>query len=99
MRAASVLARPRKKGEVEGDAAMGDVGEGSENAGCEGERFAERSEFWDMDRPVMGTVRLLMLVFDPRGLHSVLRLFVRGGSSGGISSGAGSGRPCATAVN
>jgi hypothetical protein len=41
---ASVFARPRKNG-VDELAAMGDVGEGREKAGCEGDRLAERSEF------------------------------------------------------
>jgi hypothetical protein len=35
--AARVLARPRKNGEEEAGAEIGDVGEGSEKAGCDGE--------------------------------------------------------------
>lgn len=41
---ARVLARPRKNGDDDELVAMGDVGEGSENAGCEGDRLLERSE-------------------------------------------------------
>ncbi len=57
VRAASVFALPRKKGDDDGDAAIGEVGEGSEKAGCDGDRFIDRSEFCDMDREEMGTVR------------------------------------------
>jgi hypothetical protein len=78
---------------------MGELGEGSEKAGCEGERFIDRSEFCEREREVMGTVRLLMFVFEARGFHSALRLLERGGSSGGISSGAGSGRSLTTATS
>jgi hypothetical protein len=99
VRAASVLARPRKKGDDEGEAAMGEVGDGSEKAGCDGERFMDRSEFDDMDRDVMGTVRLLMLVPEARGFHAGLRFVDREGSSGGTSSGAGSARPFTTATS
>lgn len=49
--------------------AIGDVGEGREKAGCDGERVPERSEFCDMLRAPMGTVRLLMLESDERGFH------------------------------
>jgi len=59
--AARVFARPRKKGDEEEGADMGDVGDGSEKAGCDGDRFVERSEVCDMERPPMGIVRLLML--------------------------------------
>lgn len=99
MSAASVFARPRKNGDDDVGADMGEVGEGSEKAGCDGDRLAERSEFCDMEREVMGTVRLLMLAFWSRGFHSALRLFDRGGSSGGISSAAGRGRPFTTATS
>jgi len=53
---ASVFARLRKKGE-EGELAMGEVGGGSEKAGCEGERLADLSDCADMERDVIGTVR------------------------------------------
>lgn len=80
--------------------AIGEAGDGRENAGCEGERVPERSEFCDMVRAPMGTVRLLRAESEERGFHAGLRWFVgRGGSSGGISSGAGSGRPFATATS
>lgn len=78
---------------------MGDVGDGSEKAGCDAVRFAERSEVCDMVRPPIGTVRLFMFWFELRGFHSVLRLFGRGGSSSGISSGAGRGLSLTTATN
>jgi hypothetical protein len=42
---ASVFARPRKNGVDDELAAIGEVGEGREKAGCEGDRLAERSEF------------------------------------------------------
>ena len=92
LRAASVLARPRNRDEV-GAEAIGEVGEGSEKAGCEGDRLAERSEVCDMERSPMGIVMLLMFVFEVRGFHSALKLFGRDGSSGGMSSGAGRGLP------
>lgn len=97
--AARVLARPRKNGVDEVELAIGDVGEGNEKAGCEAVRFAERSEACDMVRPPIGTVKLLMFWFELRGFHSVLRLFGRGGSSSGISSGAGRGLPLTTDTN
>lgn len=72
-REASVFARPRKKGDGEDVfcvfCAIGDVGEGREKAGCDGERVPERSEFCDMLRAPIGTVRLLMLESDERGFH------------------------------
>jgi len=46
----------------------------------------------------MGTVRLLIFELEVRGFHSVLRVFGRGGSSSGISSGAGRGLPLTTAT-
>jgi hypothetical protein len=42
---ARVFARPRKNGEEDELVAMGDVGEGSEKAGCEGDRLLDWSEF------------------------------------------------------
>lgn len=42
-REASVLARPRKKGDEVELFAIGDVGEGRENVGCEGDRPPARS--------------------------------------------------------
>lgn len=97
---ARVFARPRKNGDDDELKAIGEVGEGSEKAGCDGDRFPERSEFWDKLRDPMGTVRLLRFGSELRGPHAGLRwLFVRGGSSGGISSGAGSGRPLTTATS
>lgn len=80
--------------------AIGEVGEGREKAGCDGESAPDRSEFWDMERAPMGTVRLLTFESEERGFHCGLRWFTgRGGPSGGISSGAGSGRPLATATS
>ena len=93
------MARPRKKGDDDGDVAIGEVGEGREKAGCDGDRLADLSEFWERDRDEMGTVTLLMLELELRGFQSALRLFERDGSSGGISSGAGRGRPFTTATN
>lgn len=101
-REASVLARPRKNGEEEELFAIGDAGEGREKVGFEGERPPPRSGSWDMDRAPMGTVSLLRLGSELRGFHAVLRwlfVFVRGGSSGGISSAAGSGRPLTTSTS
>lgn len=96
---ASVFARPRKNG-VDEFAAIGDVGDGSEKAGCEGDSVPERSEFWDMLRDPIGTVRLLRLGSELRGFHAGLRwLLGREGSSGGISSGAGRGLPLTTATS
>ena len=99
MSAARVLARPRKNGVEEDELESGEVGEGSEKAGCDAVRFAERSEACDMVRPPIGTVKLLMFWFELRGFHSVLRLFGRGDSSSGTSSGAGRGLPLTTAIN
>ena len=93
-REASVLARPRKNGEEEELFAIGDAGEGREKVGFEGERPPPRAP--------MGTVSLLRLGSELRGFHAVLRwlfVFVRGGSSGGISSAAGSGRPLTTSTS
>jgi hypothetical protein len=78
---------------------MGDVGGGSEKAGCDGERFIDRSDCCDIDREDMGTVRWFMFPLELRGFHSVPRLVGRGGSSGGISSGGGSGRPFTIATS
>jgi hypothetical protein len=88
---ARVLARPRKNGEDDELEAIGDVGEGRESAGCAGDRLVERSEFWDMLREPIGTVSFLRFGSELRGFHAGLRwLLGRGGSSGGMSSGAGS---------
>jgi hypothetical protein len=77
---------------------MGEVGEGREKVGCDGERLPAGS--WDMLRDPMGTVSLFRLGSELRGFHAGLRcLLGRGGSSGGISSAAGSGRPFTTATS
>jgi hypothetical protein len=81
------------------EAAIGEVGEGSENPRCEGEILADRSEFEEGEREVIGTVRFLIFVLEDFGFQSSPRLFERGDSSGGISSGAGSGKPLTTATN
>jgi hypothetical protein len=97
---ARVLARPRKNGVDDELEAMGEVGDGSEKAGCDGERLLERSEFCDMLRDPIGTVRLLRFGSELRGFHDGLRWLVgRGDSSGGMSSAAGSGRPLTTATS
>lgn len=77
---AKVLALPRKKGDDDvvfcvfcAFWAIGEVGEGREKAGCDGERVPERSEFCDMERAPIGTVRLLMLESEERGFHCGLR--------------------------
>lgn len=99
-REARVFARPRKKGVDDELAASGDVGDGSEKAGCEGDKLLERSEFWDMLREPMGTVSLLRFGSELRGFQAGLRWELGcGGSSGGMSSGAGSGRPLTTATS
>lgn len=76
-REANVLARPRKNGDDELVLwvfwAIGEAGDGREKAGCDGERVPERSEFCDMERAPMGTVRLLMLESEERGFHCGLR--------------------------
>jgi len=84
--AAKVFARPRKNGGVPefGGDPNGDVGDGRENAGCDGDKF-EWSEWYEGDREEMGTVRWLMFVSEDLGLCS--------SASGGDSSGAGMGRP------
>ena len=94
--AANVFARPLKNGEEDGD---GEVSEGRENAGCDGERFVDLSELDDSDLEVIGNVRLLIFEFDDRAFQSALRLFARGGSSGGISSAGGIGRPLTAAAS
>lgn len=50
------MARPRKNGEEELLFVMGEVGDGREKVGCEGDKVEERSEFWDMERLPIGTV-------------------------------------------
>lgn len=99
-REARVLARLRKKGE-EGDwLDIGDVGEGREEPGCEGDRPLPRSGSWDMDREPMGTVSWFRFGSELRGFHTGLRLlFGRGGSWGGMASAAGSGRPFTTSTS
>jgi len=53
-----------------------------------------------MLRDPIGTVRLLRFDSELRGFHAGLRwLLGRDGSSGGMSSGAGSGRPLTTAAS
>lgn len=98
-REARVFARPRKNG-VNGELAeSGEVGEGSENVGCDGDR-CDWSEFWDMEREPIGTVSEFKLGSELRGFHAGLRwLAGRRGDSGGISSAAGSGRPFTTATS
>ena len=70
---ANVLARPRKKGDEEWVFCVfweiGDTGDGREEAGCGGDRAPERSEFCDMVRAPIGTVRLLRFESDDRGFH------------------------------
>jgi hypothetical protein len=53
--AASVLARPRKKGDEAGEDGdpMGETGDGNEKVGCEG----DDSELYEGDREEIGTVR------------------------------------------
>ena len=99
VKAANVFARPLKNGDEDGDAPIGEGGEGRENAGCDGERFVDISELDDGDLEVIGNVRLLIFEFDDRGFQSVLRLFARDGSSGGISSAGGIGRPLTAATS
>jgi len=97
---ASVFARPRKNGVEDEVCSIGDVGEGREKVGCDGERPPVRSGSWDMDREPMGTVSLFRFGSEPRGFHAVLRwAFALGGSSGGIASAAGSGRPFTTSTS
>jgi hypothetical protein len=99
-REARVFARPRKNGDEEELLAMGEVGEGSEKAGCDGDKLLDLSEFCDMEREPIGRVRLLRFGSELRGFQDTLRcLLGRGGSSGGISSGAGRGRPFTTATS
>jgi hypothetical protein len=56
--AASVLARPRKKGDEVGEDGdpMGEAGDGKERVGCEGVS-ADDSELYEGDREEIGTVR------------------------------------------
>jgi hypothetical protein len=97
-REASVFARPRKNGDEDELLAIGEAGEGREKVGCDGERLPAGS--WDILRDPMGTVSLFRLGSELRGFHAGLRCLVgRGGSSGGISSAAGSGRPFTTATS
>lgn len=78
---ARVLARLLKNGD-DGEPAIGEVGGGSEKAGCEGERFDDRSDCADMDRDVIGTVRWLMLRLDERGLSAGFAAGVSGDEGG-----------------
>lgn len=94
------MARPRKKGDEDELFVIGEAGEGSEKVGCDGDRVEERSEFCDMERELIGTVSLLRLGSELRGPHAGLRWSVaRDGSSGGISSAAGRGKPFTTATS
>lgn len=75
-REANVFARPRKKGDEVGVFwvfwvfwAIGELGEGREKAGCDGESVPDRSEFCDMERAPIGTVRLLIFESEERGFH------------------------------
>lgn len=70
---ASVFARLRKKGDDAELLDTGETGGGREKAGCMGDRLVERSEFCDMEREPMGTVRLLMFVSEERGFQAGLR--------------------------
>ena len=56
--AASVFARPRKKGDVVEVGELSGEVVGSENVAFAGDRW-EESELADIDREAMGTVRLL----------------------------------------
>lgn len=94
--AASVFARPRKKGEGEVGELIGDE-DGSENAGCDGDS-CDISELEERERPVMGTVRELILISGGFSDDSA-GVAVWPASSGSTSSAEGRGRPLATATN
>jgi hypothetical protein len=72
----------------------GDVGEAGK-AEFDGDRCEELSEAYESDLPAIGTVRLFMLLVEPRGDSTVGGL----SSSKGISSAAGMGRPFAAATS
>jgi hypothetical protein len=72
----------------------GDAGEGKEKAGWDGDRFM--SEDCECDRDEMGTMRFCKFGVEDRGDPAGVGL---PGSSGGISSAAGIGRPLAAATN
>lgn len=46
---------------------MGEVGGGNENAGWEGDRFADASEAYECEREDMGTIRLCKFGLDGLG--------------------------------
>lgn len=72
----------------------GDVGEGRENAGCEGDKFM--SDDCECDRDDIGTIRFWRFGVDDLGDPAGVPF---SGSSGGTSSAAGMGRPLAAATN
>jgi hypothetical protein len=95
VREATVLDLGRK-GELLGAGGGADeVGDGTENAGCDGERFDDTSEEAECDLPAIGTMRFCMFEFViyPDSMDSDRII-----PSGGISSAAGIGipRPAAT---
>jgi hypothetical protein len=95
VREARVLDLGRNGEELCTTGGAGEVGDGTENAGCEGERVVEVSEEADSDLPAIGTIRFCKLGFEAFS-GSVDKARMR--PSGGISSAAGIGipRPAAT---
>lgn len=71
-RDARVFARPRKNGDEVELLVIGEEGEGSEKVGSDGDKL-DLSEFWDMEREPIGTVRLFKLGSEVRGFHAGLR--------------------------
>ena len=85
-----------RKGDVEWAADVGELGEGSENPGCEGDIVAEVSDAADCDRPEIGTIRFWMFWVEACGESGESGLVH---SSCGISSAAGMGRPLPAATS
>lgn len=83
-----------RKGDVD-CAAAGEVGEGTEKAGCDGERVPETSEEAESDLPPMGTMRLCILLDGLAGSAET----TPANPSGGISSAAGMGSPLPAATS
>jgi hypothetical protein len=80
---ARVLARVRNKGVFGEFEVSGEVGEGSENVGFDGEGFEEASELKDCDRELIGTVRSLRPLLGIRRSSAVVGGDIWYSSSGG----------------
>jgi hypothetical protein len=96
-REAKVFARPLNSCAVDEVGVVGEAGPELENAGCDCDRLAEVPDSYDIERDVIGTVKLLRLASDDRNVEEACEP-VRA-ISGGTSSAAGIGKPRAAAAS